>query len=186
MGRGHLGGGRVELGAGDGLRIRGRLSLSVIRPDGTVRDRRAGGNVMCTNGFTALAAALVWSGMQDQAASLGVTSPTYLTPLYGAVGSGAGTPAKSDTALFSELGRQTVGAGASSPATPSIAAQATWLFYFPQPASTWTVTEAGLFANATSASGSGTMIDHWAFSPSITVPATTDTLLLEVSLLAGP
>lgn len=175
----------MELAASAGIRIRGRLSLSVLRPDGTVRDRREGANVMCTNGFTALAAALVWSGIQDQAASLGVTSPTYLTPLYGAVGSGGGTPVKSDTQLFAELGRQTVGAGAASMATPSIAAEATWLFYFPQPGTTWTVTEAGLFANATSAANSGTMVDHWAFSPNVTV-LTTDTLLLQVSLGAGP
>lgn len=181
-----MGSGDLELAAAaEGLRIRGRLSLTVLRPDGTVRDRRAGDNVMCTAGFTALAAALVWAGLQDQAPNLGVTSATYLTPLYGAVGSGAGTPAKSDTALFSELGRQTVGAGASSPATPSIAAEATFLFYFPQPGTTWTITEAGLFANATSASGSGTMVDHWAFSPTVTIP-TTDTGLLQVSLGLGP
>jgi hypothetical protein len=169
----------------DGIPLRGRLSLSVIRPDGTVRDRREGSNVVCTTGYTALAAALVWSGIQDQAPALGVTSPTYLTPLWGAVGSGSGTPAKSDTALFAELGRQTVGAGASSPATPSVTAGATWLFYFPQPAVTWTVTEAGAFAGGTSASGSGAMLDHWAFSPVITVPVT-DSLILEVSLEFGP
>lgn len=180
-----MGSGDLELAAADSLRIRGHLSLTVLRPDGTIRDRRAGGNVMCTNGFTALAAALVWAGLQDQAANLGVTAATYLTPLYGAVGSGAGTPAKSDIALFSELGRQTVGAGASSPATPSVAAEATWLFYFPQPATTWIVTEAGLFANATATAGSGTMVDHWAFSPSVSVPVT-DTLLLQVGLLCGP
>jgi hypothetical protein len=175
----------VELSAGDCLRVQGRLALTVVRPDGTVRDRREGANVMCTSGFTALAAALVWSGLQDQANNLGITAATYLTPLWGAVGSGGGTPAKSDTALFSELGRQPVGAGASSPATPSVAAEATWLFYFPQPASTWTVTEAGAFAGGTSAAGSGTLIDHWSFSPAITVP-TTDTLILEISLGFGP
>ena len=167
------------------VRVRGRLSLSAIRPDGTVRDQRAGENIMCTNGFTALAAALVWSGIQDQAGALGITTATYLTPLWGAVGSGAGIPAESDTALFSELGRQTVGAGASSPATPSVAAEATWLFYFPQPLSTWTVTEAGLFAAGTSAAGSGTLVDHWAFSPSVSIPVT-DTGLLQISLLFGP
>lgn len=180
-----MGGCHLELTAPEGIPLNGRLSVTVIRPDGTVRDRREGRNIVCTNGFTVLAAALVWSGIQDQAANLGVTSPTYLTPLWGAVGSGSGTPAKSDTALFSELGRQTVGAGASSPATVSVSAQATWLFYFPQPGSTWTVTEAGVFANGTSAAGSGTLVDHWAFSPSVSVP-TSDTLLLEVSLLLGP
>jgi hypothetical protein len=180
-----MGRGDVELTASDGVLLRGRLSASSIRPDGGVRDRREGFNVVCTAGFTALASALVWSGIQDQAANLGVTSPSYLTPLWGAVGSGAGVPAESDTALFSELGRQTVGAGASSPATPSVAAEATWLFYFPQQLAAWTVTEAGAFAGGTSTAGSGTLIDHWAFSPSIGVP-TTDTLLLEISLEFGP
>jgi hypothetical protein len=127
----------------------------------------------------------VWSGVQDQAAELGLTSPVYLTPLYGAVGSGSGTPAKSDVQLYTELGRVAIGAGASSPATATVAGYATWLFYFPSPATTWTVTEAGLFANATSAPTEGTMVDHWVFSPTVTVP-TTDTLLLQISLLLGP
>jgi hypothetical protein len=169
----------------DALRLAGRLKLQVRNPDGGVVEERAGDNVICTGGYTALAAALTWSGLQDQAANLGLTSPTYLTPLYGAVGSGAGVPAKADTQLFTELGRQTVGAGAASPATPSVAAEAVWLFYFPQPATTWTVTEAGLFAAGGATAGSGIMLDHWAFSPSITV-STSNTLLLQVSLALGP
>jgi len=161
-------------------------ALAQITGDASaVDEHREGDNVMCTGGYGALAAALVWSGLQDQAPSLGVTSPTFLTPLYGAVGSGTGTPAKSDTALFAELGRQTVGAGGSNPASSSIAAYCTWLFYFTSPTTTWTVAEAGLFAGATSATNSGTMIDHWSFSPTLTVP-TTDSLLLEISLLLGP
>ncbi len=171
--------------AADGLRLRGRLTLTALHPDGSVADRREGDNVVCTTGYSALAAALVWSGIEDQAANLGVTAATYLTPLYGAVGSGAGTPVKADTTLFSELGRQAVSGGGATPASSTIAAAATWLFYFPSPASTWTVTEAGLFAGATSASGSGSMIDHWAFSPTLTLP-TTQTLVLQVSLLLGP
>lgn len=171
------------------LAIHGHLTLTVLRPDGTVRDRRDGDNVMCTAGLTAIAGALAWSGIQDQAANLGVTQATYLTPLWGAVGSGAGTVSPSDTALFAELGRQSVGAGASSPATASLAAQVTWLFYFPNPPVTWTVTEAGVFANgtsdATSTSTAGTLIDHWAFSPTLTVP-TSDTLILQAAFsLAG-
>lgn len=165
--------------------VHGRWRATVVRPDGTVRDQRDGYNVITINGYTALTSALVWSGLQDQAANLGLTTATYLTPLYGAVGSGSGTPLFTDTQLFAELGRQTVGAGASSPATSSIAAEATWLFYFPSPASTWTVTEAGLFAGATNVVNSGTMLNHWAFSPTITVP-TSDTMLLQVSLEFGP
>lgn len=166
------------------LRIKGRLAVEVVRPDGTIRERREGDNIMCTAGLTVLAQALVWSGIQDQAATLGVTSPSYLTPLWGAVGSGSGTVAASDTALFSELGRVTVGAGAAAPATPTIAATATWLFYFPSPNTAWTVTEAGVFANGSSSPATvataGMLIDHWAFSPAVTVP-TTDTLILQAS-----
>lgn len=168
-----------------GLSIHGRLTLEVRGPDGELHDRREGDNVVCTGGLTALAGALVWSGIQDQAGNLGVTSPTYLTPLWGAVGSGAGVPAAADVALFTELGRQSVGAGASSPATPSIPSEATWLFYFGSPPVTWTVTEAGVFAGASSDAGSGVMLDHWAFTPTVSVPVA-DTLILQVSLsIAG-
>lgn len=164
--------------------IHGRLSVTVVKPDGSVRDRREGDNVMCTNGLTAIAAALVWSGIQDVAASQGVTTPTYLTPLWGAVGDGAGTVAASDTLLFHELSRQPVGAGAGSPATSTIPGEITWLFYFPSPSGTWTVTEAGVFANGSSSNASvataGTLLDHWAFSPSVSVPPT-DTLILQAT-----
>jgi len=174
----------LELTKRQGLAPAEALARIAGRPD-AVAGHRAGENVMCTVGYGALAAALVWAGLEDQAANLGVTSPTYLTPLYGAVGSGTGTPVKSDTSLFAELGRQTVGAGGTNPASSSIPAYCTWLFYFTSPATTWTVAEAGLFAGATSTTNSGTMIDHWSFSPTLTVP-TTDSLLLEISLLLGP
>lgn len=175
----------VEAGASSGIEIRGRFTLTVKGPDDQIRDVRVGENIVCTNGFSQIAAALMWAGMQDQAANLGTLAPTFLTPLYGAVGSGAGTVAKSDTALFSELGREPVGGAGASPASSSVAAQTTWLFYFPSPASTWTVTEAGAFAGATAVAGAGFMLDHWAFSPSVTVP-TTDTLILQLSFGFGP
>jgi len=171
------------MGVGN-LSLHGRLSLTVVKPDGTVRDHREGDNVMCTGGLSVLAGALVWSGIQDQAANQGVTEPTYLSPLWGAVGNGSGVPAASDTLLFNELSRVIVGAGASSPATASISAAITWLFYFPSPSVTWSVTEAGVFANGTSDDSTvvtaGTMIDHWAFSPTVSVP-TSDTLILQAT-----
>lgn len=171
--------------ADEPLRLHGRLKLMVVDAAGNVTDEREGYNVICTTGYTVLAAAMTWSGLQDQASNLGLTTATYLTPLYGAVGSGAGTPAKSDTQLFTELGRQTVGAGASAPATATVSGLTTWMFFFPNPASTWTVTEAGVFANATSTANSGSMIDHWAFSPSISVP-NTNGLVFQMSLEWGP
>lgn len=167
------------------LALEGLFTLTVKRADGSVRSRRTGKNLVCTAGYSAIAAALVWAGIQDQAANLGVTTATTLCPLYGAVGDGYGAVSEADTTLFSELARQTVTAGADSPATPSIAAQSTWLFAFPSPPATWTVTEAGAFAGANSAAGSGTLLDHWSFSPAVTVD-TTDTLLMQLSLLAGP
>jgi hypothetical protein len=190
----------IRAGTPGGVTFHGRLSVTSVNarwferhrsdaqlmmrpPDSAITDRREGSNIMCTAGLTVLAAALVWSGIQDQAANLGIGS-TYLTPLWGAVGSGTGTVAASDTALYSELGRQTVGAGASVPATPTLPAQLTWLFYFPQPATAWTVTEAGVFANGSSndatPSSAGVLLDHWAFSPTLPVP-TTDTLILQAS-----
>jgi hypothetical protein len=168
------------------VEVHGILTLTVLNADGTVADERTGENVVCTAGYTALTAALVWSGIQDQATALGVTSPTFLTPLYGAVGGpGVVVPVKSDAQLGAELGRVTVGGGGSTPASTSVAAMATWLFYFPSPASTWTVTEAGAFANANVAPNSGTMIDHFAFSPTLTVTAS-QTLILQVSITMGP
>jgi hypothetical protein len=167
------------------LNINGHLSLWTVDADGNVTDRREGDNIITVNGYTSMAAALVWSGVQDQALNLGITSPTFLTPLYGAVGNGTGTPTLTDTQLFSELSRTTVGAGASTPATSSVVALATWIFFFPNPATTWTVTEAGLFTDASSLVNSGSMLDHWAFSSSISVP-TTEALVLQVSLQLGP
>lgn len=169
----------------DGLTIKGRLTITVFDEDGNVVDQREGDNVVCTNGLTVIAAALVWSGIQDIAADLGVTSGTYLTPLWGAIGTGSGTVAASDTALFSEFQRVQVGAGASVPATPALNAQTTWQFYFPSPLANTTITEAGVFALATSTAGAGTMMDHWAFSPTVSF-TTANTLLLQVSFsLAG-
>lgn len=165
--------------------LHGRLTLTVVGPDGEIVDEREGDNVICTTGYTAIAAALVWSGLQDQAANLGLTTSTFLTPLYGAVGSGVGSPTAADTQLFSELGRETVGGGASTPASASVGALCTWTFFFPNPSVTWTVTEAGVFTNATSAANNGSMVDHWVFSPSVSVP-TINTLILQVSLQFGP
>lgn len=173
-------------GAIETVELHGYIDVWVITPDGDIRDHQHGHNVICTTGYTALTQALVWSGIQDQAANIGVTSPTYLTPLWGAVGNGSPvTPVKTDTRLVAELGRVTVGTGGSSPASTLLPAATVWQFFFPQPSVAWTVTEAGVFANASSVTNSGAMIDHLALSPSVSVP-TTDTLILQVSLQLGP
>lgn len=160
-----------------------RANVPALRnpPAEVTHARDSGPNVTCTAGLSAFASALVWSGIQDQASALGVTTPTWLTPLYGALGDGTGTTSASDTALFSEIGRVTVGAGAASPATSSIAALCDWLFFFAPPVSTWTVTEAGAFGMATSASGSGTLLDHYMLASPVTI-ASPDSGILQVAL----
>jgi hypothetical protein len=169
----------------EGLRLNGRLKLTVVDADGNTVDEREGYNVVCTTGYTVLAQAMVWSGLQDQATNLGITTATYLTPLYGAIGSGTAPVSKADTVLQDEVARTTVGAGASTPATSSVPGLSTWMFFFSNPGTTLAVGEAGVFANATSASGSGTMIDHWSFSPEISVPPT-NALVFQMSLEWGP
>ena len=186
-----MGSGDVGIRAeGEGLfTVKGRLSLSVVDPDGNEIDRRDGDNVMCTAGLTAIANSMVWSGVQDQAANLGLTTPTYLTPLWGAVGSSTTPATAAETLLGAELARVTVGAGSSTPATPTIAAQTIWTFYFPTPATSYTVGEAGVFANgssvATNPSTAGTLLDHWVFSPTVTV-TNPNTLILQATFnIAG-
>jgi hypothetical protein len=169
--------------------IKGRLSLILVDPDGNELDRRDGDNVMCTAGLTAIANSLVWSGVQDQAANLGLTSPTFLTPLWGAVGSSATPATAADTLLNAELSRVIVGAGSSAPATPTIPAQTIWTFYFPTPATSYIVAEAGVFANGSLRSVNpavaGTLLDHWVFSPTITVN-NPNTLILQATFnIAG-
>jgi hypothetical protein len=160
-----------------------RSNVPALRnpPREALRARDSGPNVTCTAGLSAFAAALVWSGVQDQAPALGYTTPVFLTPLYGAVGNGTGTASASDTALINEIARTTVGAGAASPATSSIAALADFLFFFPPPVSSWTVTEAGAFGLATSTSGSGTLLDHYFLASPVTVTSP-DSALLQVAL----
>lgn len=186
-----MGIGDVELDVETGslFSIKGRLSLIVVDPEGNEIDRREGDNVMCTAGLTAIANSLVWSGVQDQAANLGLTVPTYLTPLWGAIGSSTTPATAADTLLGAELARVTVGAGSSAPATPSIAAQTIWTFYFPTPATSYTVGEAGVFANGSSLAvnpaTAGTLLDHWVFSPTISV-TNPNTLILQATFnIAG-
>ena len=171
------------------LGINGRLSLIVVDPDGNEVDRRDGDNTMCFAGLTAIVNALVWSGVQDQATNLAIPSPTFLTPLYGAIGSGTTPATSADTLLTAELARVTVGAGSSAPATSTIPAQAIWTFYFPTPASTYTVGEAGVFANGSPSNASvataGTLLDHWVFSPTITVTPPNTMILQATFNLTG-
>jgi hypothetical protein len=203
MGSGRVGEFRVALieasetiplhGVVDIWSVRGPVAPAAGRlwvpDDAAIDDHFHGRNLICTAGYTALCAALTWSGVQDQAPLLSLSASntyTFLTPLWGAVGNGTPvTPAKTDTQLVAELGRVTISGGASLPASSTIPAATVWQFFYSQPATSWTVTEAGVFANGTSAANTGTMVNHLAISPTVSIP-TTNTGILQVSLQLGP
>jgi hypothetical protein len=167
--------------------IRGIMDLWVLGPDGwdDVHDHFSGENVVCTTGFTQFSQALVWSGIEDQAVNLGVTSPTYLAPIWGAIGTSSTPALKADTQLGAEVTRVTVGAGGATPASPTVAALATWLFYYPNPTSAISVNEFGVFAQASSAANAGSLLNHWVFPSTIPFP-TADTLVVQVAFSFGP
>jgi hypothetical protein len=141
----------------------GRLVFRVYRPDGTVRDERRASNLMCVAGTTALASAINWSMAQDQNAAMGSPlSPANLYPIYGAVGSSTTAATVYDTQLGAELGRSVVSEATTSAGTVLL------FFFFGTTASTWTVTEAGVFvsgtATATATANTGLLLDHTVFT----------------------
>jgi hypothetical protein len=104
-------------------------------------------NVVTSAGKTALLHLLG----TDAVASAGIQ--------YVAVGTGAGTPAASDVALFSELARQATAQVVVSGSTLTVQV----FFSASQANGTWT--EVGVFGNgATSTAGSGTLFGHAALS----------------------
>lgn len=160
-----------------GLRVVGSLTLTTYRDGHLVRSVTAH-NTPCLAGLNDLAAAVGWSGAQDQAALIGAQS-SFLTPLYGAVGTGTGTPAITDTELFAELARSTVSAVASSPLSDGAAT--IFQFQFPVNTLSYTLTEVGLFTLASVAVNSGDLLDHALVSPSFAWTAG-ETLTVAASL----
>lgn len=147
------------------LKVVGRLTLETYDRDGNLTGRVVAENTPCLAGLNDLAAAVGWAGSQDQASLIGAQS-AFLTPLYGAVGTGTGTPAITDTELYDELTRSTVSAVASSPL--SNGAATIFQFQFPVNALSYTITEVGLFTLASVAVNSGDLLDHAIISPSFT------------------
>lgn len=162
---------------GDGLRVIGCLTLSAYR-DGRLVRQATVHNTPCLAGLNDLAAAVGWAGAQDQAALIGAQS-AFLTPLYGALGTGSGTPALTDTELFAELTRSTVSAVASSPLSDGAAT--IFQFQFPVNTLNYSITEVGLFTLASVTPNSGDLLDHALVSPTFTWTAG-ETLTLAAQL----
>lgn len=152
----------------------GTLRLITCRDDevtGIVEAR----NVICAAGLSVLSAAIAWAGVQDQATNLGLpTAGNYLTPLYGALGNGNGTPASTDTQLFAETFRA-ITSGASG-----LSSAVLFQFFFAAQQSAVTVTEAGVFCIGTAVANTGFLLDHALLST--TIPAQeTATLQLQLT-----
>jgi len=120
-------------------------------------------NVVCQNGKVVLAR---W--LNGENPSLG--------PVYGAVGTGVGTPAATDIALFSELARVLL---ASNTRSSNVV---TMDFFFNSSQANGTLTEAGLFLQAGSAANSGQLLSHVLISESKT---STMTMTMEFQLTLG-
>ncbi len=72
------------------IKLEGHLTLSTY--DGKrLTNRQTASNVVCANGLADLAAAVGWAGAQDQGSLIGASS-SFLTPLYGAIGTGTNPP----------------------------------------------------------------------------------------------
>ncbi len=70
--------------------LSGKLTLRTWR-DGVMTGERVAENIVCLNGLSDLAAAMAWSAAQDQGSQIGAVS-NFLTPVYGAVGTGTNPP----------------------------------------------------------------------------------------------
>jgi len=171
-----------------GLNFHGKLIIETFKDDEKTSHHEAD-NVICIAGLSDVASAIAYLGVQDIATDIG-TSPITITPLYGAIGIGDVTttpPALTDTQLVNEVSRVTASASGFSPALGSNPGQAIWQFQFPinNTGTSYTLTEAGVFVLATSATNSGDMFDHAAFSPTVTWPSGQFLILsLQLSLYA--
>ena len=159
--------------------IVGVISLELFE-DGEMVDRRECHNMITLAGLGAFASAINWSGIEDQSANLGMSTPYFLAPVYGAVGTGTGTLSGSDTKLFNELAR-----GVVTQAT-GVTGQLSWAFFFGPTQAIGTITEAGAFGGAGTATDSGTMLDHVIISPAVTkTNAQTMTMQVTFTLVNG-
>lgn len=160
--------------APESLGVIGVITLSLYDAGGELVETRTNKNLVTTAGLAALAAALNWSGISDQAANLGLNTPYSLAPVYGAVGTGTLPVTAIDTALGNEVARGTVSQSSASNG------QSAWSFFFGSSQAVGTISEAGAFAGATLTPGSGILIDHVLISPAIT-KTNTQTMTMQVS-----
>ena len=123
----------------ENLKRMGRLTVSVIDPEGTVKDSFETTNLVVTAGKNYIASRIVG------------TASSIMSHM--AIGTGTDTPAVGDTALTTEAGRVAISSGTSS------GNEVTYTATFPAGTGTGAITEAAVL----NASSSGTMLCRTTF-----------------------
>ncbi len=135
------------------IRLHGRLRLEIRDGEtGTLKHVTESANVLCLAGEQLLA------GILDGEAVYGSQpvpqGATWLAQVFGAVGTGSGTPGSGNTQLFTELDR--IGLALSGRNTLIV----TFTFFFPSNRANGTITEGGVFLMGSSTVNSGLLLDH--------------------------
>ena len=148
----------------DGLSPAEILALLTEPDETSVND-----NIFCTAGLNQLVSALNWSGIEDQNVNMGSPfTPSFLAPIWGAVGTGSTAVTSSDTILTTEAERAYVAAGGTTGGSASNNPAVQWLFLIPVPLVSTVIAEAGVFVIASAVAGSGLLLDHSLISPTVT------------------
>lgn len=136
----------VEMSHRDRFGMFGVLRLDVFDAEsGDLVDSRSSKNLIVTSGLNVIASALNWAFIQNYNSGWGspfASTSGNLGDIYGAVGTGVATPVAGDIALGNEIGRELVTTGTDS------ANVLTYQFFFPTTAGNGTVTEMGVFVQA--------------------------------------
>lgn len=156
-------------------RIVGRIKLSLYDAEtGALKSESAEHNVVCNAGFAALAALL--NGETTFSSVPLPSGGNWLGEIQGAVGTGSVTPSVNDTALTTELARIAIAANSRA------GSEVVWTFFFPPNQANGTITEGGIFLLASSAAGSGFLLNHAALGAQTKTSAETANLQVTFNL----
>lgn len=123
----------------ENLKVKGRLTVSVIDPEGKIKESFETNNLVVTAGKNYIASRIVG------------TASSIMSHM--AIGTGTDTPAVGDTALTTEAGRVALSSGTAS------GAEVTYTATFPAGTGTGAITEAAVL----NASSAGTMLCRTTF-----------------------
>ena len=132
----------------DGLKVTGRLKLTVRNADGSIAQQQEVDNLVVTAGKAGIASVLANS----------VPTPTNPRVNYVALGTGTNSPAAGDTTLQTETYRKITASGYS------VSNVATITGFYSTTETTGTYREAGLFMSGTGSANTGTLLSRVAIN----------------------